>query len=158
MLFRSAHGGHSGALLATALGRGADEQTRVLAPEAARLPLLARVVPEGPPLRGEVAVARRDAHQEGVVLLEGRGVGHLGDRAVLFRRVHLGQDFGGEGLGDAVQVDAAAGFADALGLGLGQLLDVAVGGILEDKVLVVGSGRRFWMPFNRSMLSRPLNG
>jgi hypothetical protein len=104
-----AHGRHSRALLPAALCRRADEQARVLAPEAARLPLLARVVPEGPPLGGEVAVAGRDSHQEGVVLLKDRGVGHLGDRAVLFGRVHFGQDFGGEGFGDAVQVDAATG-------------------------------------------------
>jgi hypothetical protein len=45
--------------------------------------------------------------------------------------VHLRQDFLGEGLGDAVQVDHAAGFPDALGLGLGELLDVAIGGVLE---------------------------
>jgi hypothetical protein len=125
-----AHGGDGGALLATALGRGADEQARVLAPEAAGLPLLAGVVPEGPPLGGEVAVAGGDAHQEGVVLLEGRGVGHLGDRAVLFGSVHLGEDLLGEGLGDAVEVDLAAGLADALGLSLGELLDVAIGGVL----------------------------
>jgi hypothetical protein len=135
---KSAHGSNSSALLSTALGRGADEQTRVLAPEAAGLPLLAGVVPEGPPLGGEVAVAGGDAHQEGVVLLEGRGVGHLGDRAVLLGRVHLGEDLGGEGLGDAVEVDAAAGFSDALGFGLGELLDVAIGGVLEGGVLVMG--------------------
>jgi hypothetical protein len=126
----SAHGGHSSALLSTALGRGADEEAGVLAPEAAGLPLLAGVVPEGPPLGGEVAVAGGDAHQEGVVLLEGRGVGHLGDRAVLFGSVHLGEDLLGEGLGDAVEVDLAAGLADALGLSLGELLDVAIGGVL----------------------------
>lgn len=128
---QGAHGRDGRALLPAALRRRADEQARVLAPEAARLPLLARVVPEGPPLRREVAVARGDSHQEGVVLLQGRGVGHLGDRAVLFGRVHLRQDFLGEGLGDAVQVDHAAGFPDALGLGLGELLDVAIGGVLE---------------------------
>jgi hypothetical protein len=52
--------------------------------------------------------------------------------------VHLGEDLGGEGLGDAVEVDAAAGFSDALGFGLGELLDVAIGGVLEGGVLVMG--------------------
>ena len=134
-----AHGRDSGALLSTALGRGADEQTCVLAPEAAGLPLLASVVPEGPPLGREVTVAGRDAHQEGVVLLEGGWVGHLGDRGVLLGGVHLGQDILGEGLGDAVEVDGAAGFSDALGLSLGELLNVAIGGVLEAVVLVVGN-------------------
>jgi hypothetical protein len=44
--------------------------------------------------------------------------------------VHLGEDLLGEGLGDAVEVDLAAGLADALGLSLGELLDVAIGGVL----------------------------
>jgi hypothetical protein len=72
--------------------------------------------------------------------------------------VHFGEDFGGEGFRDAVEVDAAAGFADALGLGLSQLLDVAVGGVLEGELLVIGCERVLGMPFDRSMVGRPLNG
>ena len=153
-----AHGGDGGALLSTALSGSADEEASVLAPEAAGLPLLAGVVPEGPPLGGEVAVAGGNAHEEGVVLLEGRGVGHLGDRAVLFGGVHLGEDLLGESLGDAVEVDLAAGLADALGLSLGELLDVAIGGVLEGDVLVVNSGRLFTKRLVCSMIDRPLNG
>ena len=52
--------------LPAALGGGADEDAGVLAPVAARLPLCARVVPEGFPLRGEVAVAGGDAEEEAV--------------------------------------------------------------------------------------------
>ena len=91
-------------------------------------------------------------------MLEGRGVGHLGDRAVLFGSVHLGEDLLGESLGDAVEVDLAAGLADALGLSLGELLDVAIGGVLEGDVLVVDSGRLFTMRLVCSMIDRPLNG
>lgn len=134
---KSAHGSESSALLSTALGSGRDEQARVLAPEAAGLPLLAGVVPEGSPLRGEVAVARGDAHQEGIVLLEDGRVGDLGDGGVLGGSVHLGQNILGEGLGHAVEVDGAAGLADALGLGLGEGLDVSPGGVLEGTMLAV---------------------
>jgi hypothetical protein len=72
--------------------------------------------------------------------------------------VHLGQDLLGESLGDAVEVDAAAGLADALGLGLGELLDVAIGGVLEKWMLVVDYGRMAKMQLDCPMLGRPLNG
>ena len=132
----SAHGSKSSALLSTALGAGANEQAGVLAPEATSLPLAAGAVPEGPPLRGEVAVAGGDAHQEGIVLLQDGRVADLGDGGVFGGSVHLGQDIVREGLGDAVEVDGAAGLADALGLGLGEGLDVAPGGVLEQVVLL----------------------
>lgn len=131
MVSKSAHGGESSALLSTTLGAGADEQAGVLAPEAAGLPLTASAVPEGPPLRGEVAVAGGDSEQEGIVLLEDGGVADLGDGGVLGGSVHLGQDFLRESLGDAVEVDGTAGLANALGLGLGEGLDVTPGGVLE---------------------------
>jgi hypothetical protein len=132
-----AHGSESSALLSTALGAGADEQASVLAPEATALPLLAGVVPEGPPLRGEVAVASGNAHKESIVLLEDRRVGDLGDRGVLGRSVHLGQNLLGESLGDAVEVDLAAGLTNALGLSLGEGLDMTPGGVLEKAVLAL---------------------
>jgi hypothetical protein len=134
----SAHGSESSALLSTALGAGADEQAGVLAPEATSLPLAAGAVPERPPLRGEVAVAGGNAHKEGIVLLEDGWVADLGDGGVLGGSVHLGQDIVGESLGDAVEVDGTAGLADALGLSLGEGLDVAPGGVLEGMVLVLG--------------------
>lgn len=96
-----AHGGQSGALLPAALRGGADEDADVLAGEAAGLPLLAGVVPEGLPLGGEVAVAGGDAEEEGVVLLE-LVRGDDGDGSGLARGVHLGEDFFGEGLFDSV--------------------------------------------------------
>ena len=72
--------------------------------------------------------------------------------------MHLGQNFLRESLGDAVEVDLAAGLADALGLGLGELLDVAIGGVLEGDVLVMGCGRLFTIRLDCSMIDRPLNG
>lgn len=132
-----AHGSESSALLSTTLGAGRDEQASVLAPEAAGLPLTAGPVPEGPPLGGEVAVAGGDAHQEGIVLCEDGGVGDLRDGGVLGGSVHLGEDLIGEGLGDAVEVDGTAGLTDALGLSLGEGLDVTPGGVLE--VVLVSS-------------------
>lgn len=49
-----------------------------------------RVVPERFPLRGKVAVASGDAHEESVVLLQDGRVGDLRDRGVFGRSVHLG--------------------------------------------------------------------
>lgn len=98
------HGGEGGGLLAAA-GRGrGDEQAGVLAVEGARLPLAARVVPKGLPLRGEVAVARGDANQKGVVLGQRGRVRQRLDVGGLGGRVHLGEDFLGEGLRDSVVV------------------------------------------------------
>jgi hypothetical protein len=88
------------ALLAAALAAGADEHAGVLAPEGARGPLLARLVPEGLELRREVSVAGRDAKEDAVELLELGGVvedGHVG----LGWGVHLGEDLIGKGLGDS---------------------------------------------------------
>jgi hypothetical protein len=85
-------------------------------------------------LRGEVAVTSGDTHEEGIVLLEDGRVGDLRDRGVLGRSVHLGQHLLRERLGDAEQVDGAAGLSDALGLGLGEGLDMSPGGVLEESV------------------------
>jgi hypothetical protein len=116
---KGAHGGDAGRLLATTLGAGADEQTGVLAPVGAVGPLLARVVKESLPLRGEVAVTGGDTEEDGVVLLEGGGVGQEGDVGGLAGSAHLGENLLGEGLRDLVQGGFAARLADALKLGFG---------------------------------------
>lgn len=126
----------SSGLLATAEGGGRDKDTGHLAPEATGSPLLAGLVPEGLPLGGEVAVAGGDAEEEGVVLLELGGVledGHVGG---LGGSVHLGEDLLGEGLGDLVDVGRAAGLLDTGLLSLGQLLDVAVHGVLGESCML----------------------
>lgn len=97
----SAHGRKGGALLAAALRGSADEDADVFAIKPARLPLLAGLVPEGFPLGREVAVAGRDAEEEGVVLFELVGRDER-DGARLARRVHLGQHFLGQRLFDSV--------------------------------------------------------
>lgn len=99
-----AHGRNRSALLSTALGRSANEDTSILAPVFTLLPLSTSLVPEGFPLRGEVAVAGRDAEEDGVVLLEDGGVGQGWDRVVFRGSVHFGEDFLGKGLLDAVQI------------------------------------------------------
>lgn len=124
------HGRKHGALLTTAHGGSGDEDTSVLAPVRTRLPLAAGLVPESLPLRREVAVARRDTEEVGIVLLQGGRVIEGRDAAVLGRSVHLGQDLIGEGLGDLVEVAGTAGGLDALGLLLGQGLDMTPGGVL----------------------------
>lgn len=134
---KCAHGSESSRLLSTTLGTGADEQTGILAPEGARGPLATSPIPESSPLCREVAVTGGDAHEEGIVLLEDRGVADLGDRCVLGRSVHLGQDLLGKSLRDAEQVDLTASLADALGLGLSEGLDVTPGGVLEEVMLVM---------------------
>ena len=126
-----AHGGDGGGLLAAAGGGGADEDAGELAVEAAGGPLATGLVPEGLPLRGEVAEAGRDAHQEAVVLLEGGGVRQDGDVGLLAGGVHLGEHVGGQGLGDLVQVAGAAGLLDTALLSLGQGTDVSVHGVLS---------------------------
>ena len=98
---KGAHDRQGRALLAAALRGRRDEEAGVLAVVAARLPLLARLVPKGLPLGGQVAVAGRDAEEEGVVLFE-LVRGDEGDRGRLAGRVHFGQDFLGKGLFDPV--------------------------------------------------------
>ena len=102
MVGEGAHGGQGGALLPAALGGGGDEDADVLAVEAARLPLLARVVEEGLPLGGEVAEAGRDPQEEGVVLLQ-LVRGDEGDGGRLRRGVHFRKDFLGQGLFDSIR-------------------------------------------------------
>ena len=57
--------------------------------------------------------------------------------AYLGRGVHLGQNLLGESLLNLVDVDGTAGFSDTFGLGLGQLLDVAVHRVLHQSTLSV---------------------
>lgn len=85
MMRHGAHGRDDGALLPAARRSRGDEDAGVLAPIGAVGPLLAGVVPEGLPLGGEVAVAGRDAEEEGVVLRE-----------------LVGRDFGDRGFGGRV--------------------------------------------------------
>ena len=101
MVRKGAHGRQRRALLAAALGGRRDEDADVLAVVAARLPLLAGLVPKGLPLGGEVAVAGRDAEEEGVVFLE-LVRGDEGDGGRLAGCVHFGQDFLRKGLFDSV--------------------------------------------------------
>lgn len=135
------------------MSAGRHKETGVFAPETTGLPLLAGVVPEGPPLGREVAVAGGDTHKEGIVLLEDGGVGDLRDRGVLGRSVHLGENLLGEGLLDAVEVDGTASLADALGLSLGKGLDVTPGGVLKNDMLAYSRANvlhRLSMALNRS--------
>ena len=103
---KGAHGRQRRTLLPPALRGRRDEEADVLAVVAARLPLLARRVPKGLPLGGEVAVAGRDAEQEGVVVCE-LVRGDEGDRCRLAGCMHFGQDFLGEGLFDSVGMKEA---------------------------------------------------
>ena len=97
-----AHRRQRRALLSTALGSGADENANVLAVVAARLPLFARLVPEGFPLIWEITESRRDTEEEGVILFEFVG-GDEWDGAGLAGSMHLGEDLLGEGLFDSTR-------------------------------------------------------
>lgn len=103
------HRRDGGALLPSALGSGGDEKTAVFAPVGAGLPLLTRLVPEGLPLGGEVAVAGGDAEEKGVVLFELVGRDE-GDGFVLAWGVHLAEDLLGESLFDSTRGVVSAGF------------------------------------------------
>lgn len=83
------------------------------------------------PLGGEVAVTGGNAKQEAVVLGEDVGVLKDGDVGGLGGSVHLVEDLLGEGLGNLVDVDLSAGGLGTLLLGLGELPDVAVHGVLD---------------------------
>lgn len=162
----SAHGRESGRFLATSLGASRDEQTGVLAPVTTSGPDATGLVPEGLPLRGEVTVASGDTEEDAIVgeeLVRGHnGVGGLGGS------VHLGQDIIGERLGDPMgnkvvsqshcaqyaakvlleKIDLTTGSFNALLLGLSQLLDVAVQGVLEGSWVSCGP------PQTRSYIAR----
>ena len=130
MMGEGAHMCDDGALLPTTKTGGADEDARVLPPEATGLPEPAGGIPERLPLGGEVAVTRGHAEQEGIVLGQVGRVGECGDVGVLGRSVHLTQDVFGEGFRDLVQITGASGRLDAFGFRLGHLLDVTPGGVL----------------------------
>ena len=123
------HASQRSALLSSAHRRGRDEDADVLPVEAASLPLLASVVPEGLPLGGHVAVTGGNPDEEGVIFLELVG-GDDGDGFALARGAHLGEDVLWESLLDLVQVGFAAGGFDAGLLGFGELLDVPVHRVL----------------------------
>lgn len=95
-------------------------------------PLPTSLIPERLPLSGKVAIASRNAEEEGIVLLklgwalQGRDVPRL-----LRWSMHLAQDLIGEGLLDDEEVDLAAGGFDALGLSLGELFDVTPCRVLQ---------------------------
>lgn len=125
----------SSGLLTTTLGSGRDEDTGHLAPETTGSPLLAGLVPESLPLGGEVSVTGGDTKEEGIVALKDGGVVESRDVGGLGRSVHLGENLLGEGLGDLEEVGGTASLFNAGLLSLGQLLDVAVHGVL-DKMLV----------------------
>ena len=85
------------------------------------------------PLSWEVTVTGRDAKEETIVALKGIGTWEDGDVRGLGRGVHLGQNLIREGLLDLIDVDRDAGLLSALFLRVGQLLDVAVHGVLESR-------------------------
>lgn len=96
----SAHSRQCRALLSSTLRGGANENTNIFPIEPASLPLLASLVPEGFPLSWEVAVTGWDTKEEGVIFFE-LVWGDEGDGAGLAGRMHLGEDFLGEGLFDS---------------------------------------------------------
>ena len=74
MVGKSAHGRNGSGLLTATKGSGRDEDTNVFTPKATGSPDTARLVPEGLPLRREVAVAGGNTEEDGVVLEEGVGL------------------------------------------------------------------------------------
>jgi hypothetical protein len=74
MMRQCRHRRHRSTLLPTSLCTSSDGQSRILAMEATRRPLLPGRVPQGLPLRREIAEAGWNAKEEGIVLFEGCGV------------------------------------------------------------------------------------
>ena len=104
VVHKRAHAGNGSRLLATAQGARRNEDTGVLSPEGALLPLLACLVPEGLELGGEVAVTGGDTEEDTVKGLQLGGVVQGSDVGGLGRSVHLVEDVLREGLGDSVVV------------------------------------------------------
>lgn len=129
MVSKSAHSRQRSGLLATTHGPARDEQASILAPKATSSPDSAGLVPESLPLGREVTVTSGDTEEDGIVLEEVLGLGN-GVRG-LGRGVHLAQDFIRKSLGNLVDSRRSTGSFNALLLGLGQLLDVAVHGVLD---------------------------
>ena len=154
MVSQGRHGGNDSALLSTTWSSSGDEDTSVLAPIPAVRPLASSRVPESLPLGREVTITGGDAEKERIVLLERCGVGD-GDIGGLRGRVHLGENFSRESLGDSgrwsgrqreerrgvvwqaryvlVEIGLDANLLETGLLSLGQLLDVAVHGVLDDE-------------------------
>lgn len=77
-----------------------------------------------------IPVSGWDTEKETIVLLEDGGVGQSLDVRWLCWSVHLAEDFFGKSLLNLVEVALSTGLSDTGGLGLGQLLYVAVHGVL----------------------------
>lgn len=131
MVSKCAHRCDSRALLATAHRASTDEQPCVFAPVGTGLPLTTSLIPEDLPLSREVAVSCWNAEEERIVLLERLWVGERWDVGILWRCMHLLQHFLRKRLCDLIEVDATAGFLDALGLSFSELCDVAPCGVLR---------------------------
>lgn len=85
----SAHGSNSSAFLSSSLSPGAHENSCILAPISATLPLLTSAVPESSPLGWEVAVTSRNPHEESIVLLKDGRICDLRDRRVFWGSMHF---------------------------------------------------------------------
>ena len=95
---KGAHGGDSSRLLTSSHGSSGDEQSSVLAGECTLLPQSTGGVDERLELAGEVSVTGGDAEDDTVIVREVAG---LSDGvAPLGRSLHLGEDLGGESLGN----------------------------------------------------------
>ena len=124
------HGSQGGALLSSTKASSRDKQASVLAVERTLLPELAGRVPKGLPLSREVAVTGGNAEQEGVIGLEDVGRDE-GDRLVLAWGVHLAEDLLRQSLLHLIEVCLATSSLNALLLGLGDLGNVPVHGVLQ---------------------------
>lgn len=145
-----AQSGDSSGLLATTKGTTANKETSILSPETTyrrqsttisysqlgspchltRSPESASLVPEGLPLSGEVSVPRGNAKDESIIFLKLLNVGENWDGR-LGGSMHLLQNLFREGLWELVEVCSASSSFNALLLGLSELLNMAVEGVLR---------------------------
>ena len=140
------------ALLPSSWGGSGYENTGVFAMVKTRGPLLAGRIPEGFELSREVTVTGGDAEEEGVVLLKYLG-GYEWDCVGLAGSMHFLENFGREGFFDSrgrycqpmaispslgerglsllIKVGFSARGFNASFLSFGQLMDVAIHGVLH---------------------------
>ncbi len=118
-------------LLAAVLGRARGKGAADLAVQCALHPEPASLVEEIRHLRRHAAEARAGTDDDGVVIGQFFDLRHR--RRLIELVVRRFCDFQRHQFGDPLDVYRGAGFAGAFGDGVRHLLDVAVGGIVENE-------------------------
>lgn len=108
MMGQRTHRSEVGRLLSTAWSSRRDKETNIFAPVTARSPNTHCFVPERFPLGREIPITGWDSHQDSIVFQKHIWFSNRVGR--LRRRMHLIEDFLGEGFGDSIYVTLTCQF------------------------------------------------